>query len=261
VHLPASDGICHHCAIRGKHVTTIGKLFGASDSRCRAAVRRGPRTPRPLSRRRRPPRPRASANALTEESACKANDTCRWVAALMDDKTGKQKRKAYCRNPLQVCQEEECRSGEEVSLACCCPSSAAGRGGAARCSEPNARHQATANRLRRGRPTWFPRDPSRTDATNTPASTGSALPRDEQRAAPTHCPRVRGARLAEVGLPPALSRSYDRSAPAISAGVAAWPQKIERHALGRRKPRAPRWRYEVPTFLPDGRPSFGSSLS
>jgi hypothetical protein len=36
-------------------------------------------------------------NAITEEAACKANTTCAWVAALMDAKTGKQKRKAYCR--------------------------------------------------------------------------------------------------------------------------------------------------------------------
>ena len=35
--------------------------------------------------------------AITEEAACKANTTCAWVAALMDAKTGKQKRKAYCR--------------------------------------------------------------------------------------------------------------------------------------------------------------------
>ena len=36
-------------------------------------------------------------NSIAEEAACKANTTCAWVAALMDAKTGKQKRKAYCR--------------------------------------------------------------------------------------------------------------------------------------------------------------------
>ena len=36
-------------------------------------------------------------NSITEEAACKANATCAWVAALMDAKTGKQKRKAYCK--------------------------------------------------------------------------------------------------------------------------------------------------------------------
>jgi hypothetical protein len=40
---------------------------------------------------------KSACNALTEETACKANETCRWIAAVMDAKTGKQKRKAYCR--------------------------------------------------------------------------------------------------------------------------------------------------------------------
>ena len=42
-------------------------------------------------------KPKSVCNAITEEAACKANATCAWVAALMDAKTGKQKRKAYCR--------------------------------------------------------------------------------------------------------------------------------------------------------------------
>jgi hypothetical protein len=40
---------------------------------------------------------KSACNALTEETACKANESCRWIAAIMDAKTGKQKRKAYCR--------------------------------------------------------------------------------------------------------------------------------------------------------------------
>jgi hypothetical protein len=43
------------------------------------------------------PKPKSACNAKTDETACKADATCSWVAALMDAKTGKQKRKAYCR--------------------------------------------------------------------------------------------------------------------------------------------------------------------
>ena len=37
-------------------------------------------------------------NAIKEEAACKADTTCTWIAALMDQKTGKQKRRAYCKS-------------------------------------------------------------------------------------------------------------------------------------------------------------------
>lgn|GEM_PF-1290203 len=40
---------------------------------------------------------KSACNAITEEAACKADATCAWVKALVDAKTGKQKRKAYCR--------------------------------------------------------------------------------------------------------------------------------------------------------------------
>jgi hypothetical protein len=40
---------------------------------------------------------KSACNAMTEEAACKADATCTWVAALMDAKTSKQKRKAYCK--------------------------------------------------------------------------------------------------------------------------------------------------------------------
>jgi len=43
-------------------------------------------------------KPKSACNAKTDEAACKADATCAWVAALMDAKTGKQKRKAYCRS-------------------------------------------------------------------------------------------------------------------------------------------------------------------
>ena len=40
---------------------------------------------------------KSACNAITDETACKADATCTWVAALMDKATGKQKRKAYCK--------------------------------------------------------------------------------------------------------------------------------------------------------------------
>ena len=45
------------------------------------------------------PKP-AACNSLKEESACGARDDCSWIAASIDQKTQKEKRKAYCRaNP------------------------------------------------------------------------------------------------------------------------------------------------------------------
>ena len=46
---------------------------------------------------KKPGKTKSACNAITEETACKAKDTCRWIAAIMDEKTGKPKRKAYCR--------------------------------------------------------------------------------------------------------------------------------------------------------------------
>jgi len=42
------------------------------------------------------PKPPA-CTTLKEESACKPRDDCQWVAAVVDSKSGKEKRKAYCR--------------------------------------------------------------------------------------------------------------------------------------------------------------------
>jgi hypothetical protein len=42
------------------------------------------------------PKPPA-CKTLKEEDACKAREDCTWVKASVDAKTGKEKRKAYCR--------------------------------------------------------------------------------------------------------------------------------------------------------------------
>ena len=38
-----------------------------------------------------------ACNSLKDESGCGARDECSWVDAVKDAKTGKQKRRAYCR--------------------------------------------------------------------------------------------------------------------------------------------------------------------
>jgi hypothetical protein len=38
-----------------------------------------------------------ACKSLKEEGACKARDECTWVAAVVDAKTQKEKRKGYCR--------------------------------------------------------------------------------------------------------------------------------------------------------------------
>jgi len=40
---------------------------------------------------------KSACNQISDEAKCKAETTCSWIAALTDSKTGKQKRKAYCR--------------------------------------------------------------------------------------------------------------------------------------------------------------------
>jgi hypothetical protein len=42
-------------------------------------------------------KPKSVCNSITEETACKANATCTWIAAVMDKQSGKQKRRAYCK--------------------------------------------------------------------------------------------------------------------------------------------------------------------
>ena len=43
-------------------------------------------------------KPKSACNAIADETACKANAACTWIAAVMDKQTGKQKRKAYCKS-------------------------------------------------------------------------------------------------------------------------------------------------------------------
>ena len=38
-----------------------------------------------------------ACNSLKDEKVCEARDDCTWVAAVTDKKTGKEKRRAYCR--------------------------------------------------------------------------------------------------------------------------------------------------------------------
>jgi len=40
----------------------------------------------------------AACNSLKDESACGGRDDCSWIAASVDPKTNKEKRRAYCRS-------------------------------------------------------------------------------------------------------------------------------------------------------------------
>ena len=42
------------------------------------------------------PKP-AACNSMKEQVGCAARTDCSWIAASVDSKTGKEKRKAYCR--------------------------------------------------------------------------------------------------------------------------------------------------------------------
>ena len=83
-------------------MTAIAKALGASATIAALALfafaaqaqQKAPEKAEPTAK---PAKPKSVCNSITEEAACKANATCAWVAALMDAKTGKQKRKAYCR--------------------------------------------------------------------------------------------------------------------------------------------------------------------
>ena len=77
-------------------MTAIGRLLGASAATAMllVGVTAYAQTTEPAKK---PAKTKSVCNGLTEETACKANDTCRWIAASVDAKTGKQKRKAYCR--------------------------------------------------------------------------------------------------------------------------------------------------------------------
>ena len=43
------------------------------------------------------PKQGPACNAINTQATCEAREDCQWIAALMDAKTGKQTRKAYCR--------------------------------------------------------------------------------------------------------------------------------------------------------------------
>ena len=40
----------------------------------------------------------AACNSLKDESACGGREDCSWIAASVDPKTNKEKRRAYCRS-------------------------------------------------------------------------------------------------------------------------------------------------------------------
>lgn len=73
----------------------VALVFGAYSAN---AQQKAPEKAAPAKTEKKPAKAKSACNAMTEEAACKADATCTWVAALMDAKTNKQKRKAYCKS-------------------------------------------------------------------------------------------------------------------------------------------------------------------
>ncbi len=74
--------------------TAVALMLGAYSAH---AQQKAPEKPAPAKPEKKAAKAKSACNAMTEEAACKADATCTWVAALMDAKTNKQKRKAYCK--------------------------------------------------------------------------------------------------------------------------------------------------------------------
>jgi hypothetical protein len=88
-------------------MNSIGKILGATaaavvlmtgvytaNAQQKAPEKAAPAAPAKTEKKA---KAKSACNAITEQVACIAEPTCSWVAALMDAKTNKQKRKAYCR--------------------------------------------------------------------------------------------------------------------------------------------------------------------
>ena len=96
-------------------MTIIGKALGATAAAVALALfafaadaqQKAPEKAEPAAKTK----PKSVCNAIADETACKANTACAWVAALKDAKTGKQKRKAYCRTkpkpPVKKTKDKE----------------------------------------------------------------------------------------------------------------------------------------------------------
>lgn len=75
------------------------------------AQQKAPEKAEPAAKTEKKVKPKSACNAIADETACKADATCAWVAALMDKTTGKQKRKAYCKTkpkpPVKKAKDKE----------------------------------------------------------------------------------------------------------------------------------------------------------
>jgi hypothetical protein len=77
-----------------------------------SAQQKAPEKAEPAATADKKVKPKSACNALTEDAACKANSACAWVAALTDAKTGKQKRKAYCRTKSKTAVKKKTKAKE-----------------------------------------------------------------------------------------------------------------------------------------------------
>jgi hypothetical protein len=76
------------------------------------AQQKAPEKAEPAAKADKKVKAKSACNALTEEAACKADSTCSWIAALKDAKTGKQKRKAYCKTKTKPVKKTKAKPKE-----------------------------------------------------------------------------------------------------------------------------------------------------
>ena len=77
--------------------TSIAALALAAFAFSAHAQQKAPDKAAPAAKAEKPAKTKSACNAITDETACKADSTCTWIAALVDKTSGKQKRKAYCK--------------------------------------------------------------------------------------------------------------------------------------------------------------------
>jgi hypothetical protein len=80
----------------------FGTIAGAQEKKTTTTT-----TTTPATKVAKEPKAKSACNAITEEKACRADSTCLWIAALVDAKTGTQKRKAYCKTKSSSTKAKE----------------------------------------------------------------------------------------------------------------------------------------------------------
>jgi hypothetical protein len=80
-----------HSRLRLAVLSLAGSLLLAAAAQAQQKAPEAPAAKAPAAKSK------SACNQITDEAKCRADTTCSWIAALTDSKTGKQKRKAYCK--------------------------------------------------------------------------------------------------------------------------------------------------------------------